>query len=159
MSLWHPMRLRWTVKLSELEIDTNKDWRGYVIKNLGKPTDPYDSARKIDLDTLTIPWDRVTNKPSTFPPSAHTHYRSGASNNYYYSAYIYIIEQSSPTRIEDQTSRWGYAYIVNLYDYSGTQMHMHQDMNMALVRNLDYLAIRGTTKRQNQNIASVDKPI
>ena len=76
MSLWHPMRLRWTVKLSELEIDTSKDWRGYVIKNLGAPKDPYDSVRKIELDTLTIPWGRVTNKPSTFPPSPHTHARS-----------------------------------------------------------------------------------
>jgi len=81
MSLWHPMRLRWTVKLSELEIDTSKDWRGYVIKNLGAPTDPYDSVRKIDLDNLQISWDRITGKPEKYPPEPHgpSH---GADPNY-----------------------------------------------------------------------------
>jgi hypothetical protein len=75
------MRLRWTVKLSELEIDTSKDWRGYVIKNLGAPTDPYDSARKIDLDNLQISWDRITDKPEKYPPESHGS-SHGADPNY-----------------------------------------------------------------------------
>jgi hypothetical protein len=38
-------------KLSNLVIDTNKDWASYVIKNLGAPVDPNDSIRKTDLDS------------------------------------------------------------------------------------------------------------
>jgi len=40
-------------KLSELTIDVDKDWGGYVIKNLGTHTDPNDSLRKTDLDSHT----------------------------------------------------------------------------------------------------------
>jgi len=40
-------------KLSVLEIDVNKDWLGYIIKNLGAPVDPNDSLRKTELDTHT----------------------------------------------------------------------------------------------------------
>lgn len=40
-------------KLSELTIDVDKDWQGYVIKNLGTPVDPNDSLRKTDLDSHT----------------------------------------------------------------------------------------------------------
>jgi len=37
-------------KLSNLVVDTDKDWEGHVIKNLGEPTEPYDAARKIYVD-------------------------------------------------------------------------------------------------------------
>ena len=36
-------------KLSELTIDVDKDWLGYIIKNLGAPVDPTDSARFQDI--------------------------------------------------------------------------------------------------------------
>jgi len=39
-------------KLSQLIIDIDKDWGGHVIKNLGTPTDPYDSARKTEVDAV-----------------------------------------------------------------------------------------------------------
>ena len=39
-------------KLSDLIIDTNKNWLGYTIKNLGAPADPDDSARKTDVDAV-----------------------------------------------------------------------------------------------------------
>jgi len=58
-------------KLSALEIDVDKDWGGHVIKNLGAPADPNDSIRLADLV-----WDKIQNKPSTFPPEAHSHTRS-----------------------------------------------------------------------------------
>jgi len=38
-------------KLSELEIDVDKDWGGYKIKNLGAPVDAGDAVRKTDLDS------------------------------------------------------------------------------------------------------------
>jgi len=41
-------------KLSQLEIDVNKDWGGYVIKNLGSPVDPNDSLRKTELDSHNV---------------------------------------------------------------------------------------------------------
>jgi len=46
-------------KLSELEIDVDKDWAGRVIKNLGAPVDASDAIRKIDLDAhrVTSPID------------------------------------------------------------------------------------------------------
>jgi len=37
-------------KLSNLIVDADKDWRGYIIKNLGEPTEPNDAARKIYVD-------------------------------------------------------------------------------------------------------------
>jgi len=39
--------------LKDLIIDTDKDWQGYRIKNLGEPTEPYDAARKIYVDVAT----------------------------------------------------------------------------------------------------------
>jgi len=36
-------------KLSELTIDVDKDWEGHIIKNLGAPTSPTDSARPKDI--------------------------------------------------------------------------------------------------------------
>jgi len=39
-------------KLSELIIDVDKDWGGHIIKNLGDPVDPYDSARKTEVDAV-----------------------------------------------------------------------------------------------------------
>jgi len=61
MSFWHPKRL--ISKLSELEIDVDKDWLGHVIKNLGTPVDSGDAVRLGDLllSKLNIdvdkPWD------------------------------------------------------------------------------------------------------
>jgi hypothetical protein len=49
VSFWHPSRL--VTKLSQVEIDVNKDWRQYIIKNLGAPVDSYDSLRKAELDS------------------------------------------------------------------------------------------------------------
>jgi len=40
-------------KLSNLIIDTDKDWKGRLIKNLGEPVDPHDAARKIYVDVAT----------------------------------------------------------------------------------------------------------
>lgn len=42
-------RLGGISKLSELEIDADKDWLGHVIKNLGAPVDSGDAARLGDL--------------------------------------------------------------------------------------------------------------
>jgi len=39
--------------LKDLVIDTDKDWGGYRIKNLGEPVDPNDPARKIYVDVAT----------------------------------------------------------------------------------------------------------
>jgi len=39
-------------RLSELIIDTDKDWRGYKIKNLGAPVDLNDAARLAELPVL-----------------------------------------------------------------------------------------------------------
>jgi len=39
--------------LSAMFIDVNKDWLGYIIKNLGAPVDPNDSARKTDVDGVS----------------------------------------------------------------------------------------------------------
>ena len=36
--------------LRGLVIDTDKDWQGYVIKNIGEPVDPNDAARKTYVD-------------------------------------------------------------------------------------------------------------
>jgi len=45
-------------KLSELEIDVNKDWLGYIIKNLGAPVDPNDAVRlpvkRNNLEYVTV---------------------------------------------------------------------------------------------------------
>lgn len=38
-------------KLSAIGIDVNKDWAGYIIKNLGAPVDANDSIRLADLNT------------------------------------------------------------------------------------------------------------
>jgi len=38
-------------KLSQLEIDVDKDWGGHVIKNLGAPVDSADAIRKAELDS------------------------------------------------------------------------------------------------------------
>ena len=40
-------------RLSNLIIDTDKDWGGRLIKNLGEPVDPNDAARKIYVDVAT----------------------------------------------------------------------------------------------------------
>jgi len=39
-------------KLSNLIVDTDKDWRGRLIKNLGDPVDPNDVVRKIYVDLI-----------------------------------------------------------------------------------------------------------
>jgi hypothetical protein len=40
-------------KLSELEIDTEKDWGGYRVQYLGAPIDEEDAARRVDLPRVT----------------------------------------------------------------------------------------------------------
>jgi len=42
------------LKLSKLIIDVDKDWGGRIIKNLGAPVDPTDSARKTEIDTHNV---------------------------------------------------------------------------------------------------------
>jgi len=42
-----------TPTLKGLVIDTDKDWLGYRIRNLGDPTDPNDAAKKIYVDVAT----------------------------------------------------------------------------------------------------------
>jgi len=36
--------------LKDLVVDSDKDWQGHVIKNLGEPVDPYDASRKKYVD-------------------------------------------------------------------------------------------------------------
>jgi len=82
-------------KLSKLEIDADKDWRGYRIINVGAPIDDtcvpraragdilsgvFSVERIPDLprskisDLFTAPfWGNIPDKPSTFPPSPHGH--------------------------------------------------------------------------------------
>jgi hypothetical protein len=40
-------------KLSELEIDTEKDWGGYRVQYLGAPIEDEDAARRVDLPRVT----------------------------------------------------------------------------------------------------------
>jgi|GEM_PF-4125577 len=49
-------------KLSELTIDVDKDWGGYVIKNLGAPVDATDAARKQEVDAVQNNLDTHENK-------------------------------------------------------------------------------------------------
>ena len=44
---------RGVTSLSQLIIDVDKDWGGYVIKNIGEPVEPYDAARKKYVDFAT----------------------------------------------------------------------------------------------------------
>ena len=82
-------------RLSELEIDVDKDWRGYRIRNVGAPIDDtcVPRARAEDIlsgvfsvdripdlprskvaDLWSAPfWENIPDKPLTFPPSAHSH--------------------------------------------------------------------------------------
>jgi hypothetical protein len=59
--------VRGVTKLSELEIDTDKDWGGYRIKNLGPPIDARDAIRKVELDyhRNAVPIDHPYNSIST----------------------------------------------------------------------------------------------
>jgi len=88
----------------------------------------------------TKDWNKLINKPSTFPPSAHTHPRSDITDFW-----------ASPfwNNIPDKPSTFPPSAHASSHEYGGTD----------LVRNLDYLAIRGTTVitsgRVLQNIASV----
>jgi len=62
----------------------DNDMRGEPLKNLGKPVDPYDAVRKIDLETIEITrdnikdfwatpfWPNIPDKPSQFPPERTT---------------------------------------------------------------------------------------
>jgi len=60
-------------KLSELVIDTDKDWGGYVIKNLGAPVDPNDAARKTDVDTVQSNLDsHISASPIDHPDGSVT---------------------------------------------------------------------------------------
>jgi len=54
-------------KLSRLIIDTDKDWMGHVIKNLGTPVDPYDALRLIELNIhkSVIPLDHPDGSVTT----------------------------------------------------------------------------------------------
>jgi hypothetical protein len=40
-------------RLSELEIDTEKDWGGYRVQYLGAPIEDEDAARRVDLPRVT----------------------------------------------------------------------------------------------------------
>jgi hypothetical protein len=102
-------RFRWATgmggvsRLSELIIDTNKDWAGYRIRNLGEPADTGDAlrlpwnhasrhlpgggdplnglSRSQVSDFFSSPfWDQIPDKPSSYPPSAHasTHQTGGS---------------------------------------------------------------------------------
>ena len=54
-------------RLSRLIIDTDKDWMGHVIKNLGTPVDPYDALRLIELNAhkSAIPLDHPDGSVTT----------------------------------------------------------------------------------------------
>ncbi|RKX44967.1 MAG: hypothetical protein DRP27_05330 [Thermotogae bacterium] len=74
-------------KLSQLIIDCNKDWKGYVIKNLGTPVDGHDSARKAEVDAV----QENLNEHSIKDTGVH-----GAGTNYicYAEAQGYIADKA-----------------------------------------------------------------
>lgn len=60
------------------EMEANLDMNGHRILNLPAPNTDFEPLRKIDVIgglevTIGSDWDDITNKPSTFAPSAHTH--------------------------------------------------------------------------------------
>jgi hypothetical protein len=125
-------------------IDSSRNLANVVTETLsGQTADPSLAAGKIwfrsDLkqirwspDGSTVKqvypadWGDITSKPSTFPPSAHTHSRSDVTDFW-----------SSPfwTNIPDKPSSFPPSAHASTHEYGGSD----------LVRNLDYLAIRGTT--------------
>ena len=68
-----------------LSLDNNK------ITNLSIPTNDTDAANKKYVDDAvaaggggggTTSWNDITNKPSTFPPSSHSHSYASTSHNH-----------------------------------------------------------------------------
>ena len=58
-------------------VETDVDMNGKRIYNLPAPSLPSEPARLQDLQNITGgAWNDITGKPSTFPPSAHTHLQS-----------------------------------------------------------------------------------
>lgn len=60
------------------EMEANLDMNGHRILNLPAPNTDFEPLRKIDVIgglevTIGSDWADITNKPSTFAPSAHTH--------------------------------------------------------------------------------------
>jgi hypothetical protein len=125
-------------------IDSSRNLANVVTETLsGQTADPSLAAGKIwfrsDLKQIRwspdgsavkqvypADWGDITSKPSTFPPSAHTHSRSDVTDFW-----------SSPfwTNIPDKPSSFTPSAHASTHEYGGSD----------LVRNLDYLAIRGTT--------------
>lgn len=64
MSFWHPKRA--IPKLSDLVIDTDKDWLGYMIKNLGAIQIPRDADPTTLLEGLL--WFNKTTKEWKYSP-------------------------------------------------------------------------------------------
>lgn len=50
------------VFLSLLKINTNKDWNGYKISNLGEPEDDDDMARLTDIENPVFDIDMDSNR-------------------------------------------------------------------------------------------------
>jgi hypothetical protein len=70
---------------------TTLDMDSHRVINLGAPVDPNDAVRLVDLGAggaVSFDWTNLTGKPTTFPPSAHTHpsaditdFNTGVSNS------------------------------------------------------------------------------
>ena len=61
------------------KLKSNLDANGNKVANLATPTLDGDAATKKYVDERPFPppsWSDITDKPDTFPPSAHTHTKS-----------------------------------------------------------------------------------
>jgi len=63
MGFWNRKVLYDTIRLSNLIIDTDKDWGGFRIKNLGTPVSSADAVRLTDLSNhkSAVPIDHPDN--------------------------------------------------------------------------------------------------
>jgi len=88
MGFWSTELYRRLLRLSNLIIDTDKDWGGHIIKNLGAPVDPNDVLRKAELDNhkSLIPIDHPDNSITAekIDPSALVREYASAGNFTYY---------------------------------------------------------------------------
>ena len=132
---------------------------------------PSISRSKISNFWDTPFWGNIPDKPSTFPPSAHTHSRSDVTD--FWSSPFWTNIPDTPSTYPpsahtharaDVTDFWSSPFWGNIPDKPNTfppstHASSHEYGGSDLVRNLDYLAIQGTTvidsSRKLQNIASI----
>ena len=139
------------VRFPVLDWNTNSELsvEGRTIKNLGAPVDPNDAVRLQDLTGgPAFSWNDLTDKPTEFPPEAHTHSWNDISDKpsvFQPESHTHEIEQINGLTEQLQSVDLTWDNIENKPESFPPQSHQHELADIIDLGNLAdvYIPLQG----------------